>query len=108
MFRQGAHEVDPRRALLPALAGLLQGLAELSDGSREVARPAERRRPDGKLLLSGGADGSVQLWDVEARRERGAYRWGERWVNTAAFSPDGMKAAAAGEDAAVFVWDVDP
>jgi WD40 repeat protein len=59
---------------------------------------------DGKRLLSGGADGSVRLWDVEQARELFLLKpGGGEKVRSVAFSPDGRVAAAAA--LRTFAWD---
>jgi WD40 repeat protein len=56
--------------------------------------------------VSGGAGGTVRLWDVGGAREAEAFRWHSSWVTCAAVAPDGMTAAAGGEDRTVVVWDM--
>jgi len=60
-------------------------------------------------LISGSADGTVRVWEVETARELHAYRWwgGGTWVTGLALAPDGMTAAAASVDGTVVVWDLD-
>jgi WD40 repeat protein len=63
--------------------------------------------PDGRALLSGGADRAVRLWDLAAGRERAAWSWEVGRVLALAVSSDGMTAAAGGEKSALVVWDMD-
>jgi WD40 repeat protein len=74
--------------------------------------PAMAFSPDGKTLATTSSQGSIQLWDVNARRQRGdairasdAKEELERPINKVAFSPDGRRLATAGADKAVRLWD---
>jgi len=60
--------------------------------------------PDGRTLLTGGADGLVKLWDP-AGRLRHTFDWKIREVGAVAFAPDGLTAAAGGAET-ILVWDV--
>jgi WD40 repeat protein len=65
---------------------------------------------DGKLLaVSGGAPavfGEVQIWDVAARKEIGAYRISLDSVYGISFSPDNTKVAVGGADKVVRILNV--
>ena len=62
--------------------------------------------PAGNTLASGGADGTVILWDVVT----GAYKQAlsEHWsvIYSVAFSPDGNTLASGSADSTVILWDV--
>ncbi len=62
--------------------------------------------PDGRRILSGGADGSVRLWDAKTGKElkRLDGHVGRIW--TVAFSPDGRRAVSGGYDNAIRLWDL--
>jgi len=65
-------------------------------------------RPDGEVLASGHADGSIVLWSLASRRQLGEpllLEGAERSeVRSLAFSPDGTRLASATKGA-VALWD---
>lgn len=61
--------------------------------------------PDGRILISGGDDNSIKLWDVDSGKELNSGKHSAR-VRTVAFSPDG-KLIASGDDSGIIkIWDV--
>lgn len=63
--------------------------------------------PDGSLVLTGGWDGPLSLWDArtgKGLRKLEGHRVG---VRTVAFSPDGKRAVTAGYDLTVRLWDIE-
>ncbi len=71
---------------------------------------------DGRLLLAGGSDGTLRLWDVQSGTERKQIS-GLKRVHCVALSPDGRYGASGGgvrgpggagwEDTEVRLWDLD-
>jgi WD40 repeat protein len=64
-------------------------------------------QPHGGLLASGGLDGTVRLWELEARRPVGEPMAAEARLSDLAFSPDGRTLASAALDGSVRLWDVE-
>jgi len=61
--------------------------------------------PDGQWLVAAGADNTLSLWDVKARRLAARLSGHEDAVLAVAFSPDGKTLASAGKDKTVILWD---
>ena len=62
--------------------------------------------PDGRLLVSGGADMTVRLWDVQRREVLKVLSDHEGSVGSLAFSGDGRHLASVGRDGRLNVWSV--
>jgi len=59
--------------------------------------------PDGKLLVSGGDDKAVRVWDAAIGKEQKVLEHADT-VYDVAFSPDGKRLASASWDKTVKVW----
>jgi WD40 repeat protein len=61
--------------------------------------------PAGDVVASGGADGTIVLWNIRTRRRR-TLAAGSEAVNSLAFNRDGTVLASGGDDGTVVLWDV--
>ncbi len=59
----------------------------------------------GRIVASGGQDGTVQVWDWAAASKPVTLSGNGGAVNGVAISPDGTRVAGAGQDGTVRVWD---
>lgn len=62
--------------------------------------------PQGKLLVGGGEDFFVQLWDIETAKPKGKLSEHTEWILALAFSPDGTQLASGDFGGKVLLWDV--
>jgi WD40 repeat protein len=62
--------------------------------------------PGGGRLVSGGADGTVRLWEVSTGRELRRFLGHEGGVAALAVSAEGKRLISGGADKALHVWDV--
>jgi len=75
----------------------------MHEGVRSVAIS-----PDGKILASGSADGSIMLWDMASIQPLSNVLEGhDSTVWTLDFSPDGKTLVSGSEDQKIILWDVD-
>lgn len=80
-----------------------QKRAALSNGIRTLAFSR-----DGKLLVSGGFDETIRLWDVESGRQLGEpWRGHQGEITSLCFSAEGGCVASGGADGTIRIWDIE-
>ena len=62
--------------------------------------------PDGKTIITGSVDGTVQFWDAESGKELKASEWHPNAVFSVAFSPDRKNVTMSSNDDTVRIWDL--
>lgn len=67
-----------------------------------------RFSPDDKLVITGGIDGTIRIWNLKNGREIQRFSEHQRPVYAVAFDPTGKKVASAGADRRILIWEVAP
>ncbi|MBW4504100.1 MAG: caspase family protein [Scytonema hyalinum WJT4-NPBG1] len=62
--------------------------------------------PDGQMIVSGGEDRTVRLWDLQGNPIGQPFRGHENDVTSVAFSPDGQMIVSGSFDNTVRLWDL--
>jgi WD40 repeat protein len=101
VFALGAQEGDVR------LLDLRSGRVRRFQGRHEGSVDAMRFTPDGRTLVTSGADGVLIVWDVargEIRETLSGHAKGDVWGLEV--SPDGRSLYSGGYDKRAFAWDL--
>lgn len=61
--------------------------------------------PDGRYIISGHTDGTIIIFDFQARNEVSKVKIHEGWIWAMAFSPDGNYVVSADIEWNVLIWD---
>jgi WD40 repeat protein len=62
--------------------------------------------PDGRALITAGADGIIRVWDVASGRQKQGWKSSQGAIFALALSGDGKTIATGGSDSTVRLWDI--
>ena len=99
-----------RLAQTPDDGPLLNALVKTITTLKIIETPAKVNSvafsPDGRRIVSGGADNTVRVWDADTGQRIGQPLTGHTdGVTSVAFSPDGTRIASGSGDKTVRLWD---
>jgi WD40 repeat protein len=64
--------------------------------------------PDGRRIVTGGANGTLRMWDAQTGEQLPlTFKGHSGVVDSVQFSPDGHRVASAGDDRTVRLWNAD-
>ena len=90
---------------VPELGGLAQAGALVRVLMHKRAVTSVAISPDGKTIISGSEDNTVQVWDAQTGAALRTLEEHEGSVTSVAISPDGKTIISGSEDNTVRVWD---
>src|SRR5262249_12065142 len=62
--------------------------------------------PDGRTLASGGAEGTIKLWDVATGKLRATLKGHTSTVQSVTITADGKTLASGSNDSTIRLWDL--
>jgi WD40 repeat protein len=62
--------------------------------------------PEGRALITAGADGIIRVWDVASGRQKKGWNSSQGAIYALALSADGKTLATGGSDSTVRLWDM--
>ncbi|KAI6001248.1 WD40-repeat-containing domain protein [Pisolithus albus] len=120
-YRAGPAIVPPKNSM-PGFNGIVPNLNPLTStsmmihnflGACTVLRGHDDKvlsvafSPDGRRMVSGSADNSICLWDIQTRTRVGSPLRGHAgWARSVAYSPDGEWVVSGSYDKTIRLWNV--
>jgi WD40 repeat protein len=113
-WREGRREAEYQSLLAACRPAVLELVAEAPDwraravslGHTAVVRSVVMS-PDGKRALSGAADKTLRLWDLESSRCLSVLEGHTAGVSSVAISPDSKRALSGAADKTLRLWDLE-
>jgi WD40 repeat protein len=109
------HQDRGESPLVASLDSLFAGNSSVGGrglGAHPAAINSLARTPDGRLLVSGGDDGSILVWDIPERGTEGSHRpqrtlqTGTRPIRALAVSPSGRWLLSGSDGPAMMLWSL--
>ena len=104
----------PDERLLAGACGVFLRIWDATTGDLVVRMKVDQTHfqavgftPDGRFLVAGRNDGTVQFYETGTWREHAAFDWGIGPLACLVVARDGMRAAVGSKKGKILVWDLD-